>query len=156
MGSNLIGCQTNAQEKRSGLIAAYERGAYSASTKSITIADAVAALLYGKRGVVRPNTFASYEFQARYVVGPLLAAAECKAIVRLGTGKKPTGKPLPLLGGVKMQELTTRQNCAWRKLVSDEASIYSADKAMAILQVALALDRAGGALRPAGAAGLVL
>jgi hypothetical protein len=51
--------QKDAQEKRAELVAAYERGSYSASTKSVTIADAVATWLDGKRGVVRPNTLAT-------------------------------------------------------------------------------------------------
>ena len=108
--------QKDAQEKRAELIAAYERGAYSAERKTLTVADAVAAWLDGKRGVVRPNTFASYEFQARYVTGPLLPADARLAIVRSGTGAKPNARPLQLFGHVKAQELTTRHIRAWHKL----------------------------------------
>src|SRR5271166_5369564 len=51
---------------------AQERGAYSSSNRSVTVADAVAAWLETKRGVVRPITFSSYEFEIGYLVGPLL------------------------------------------------------------------------------------
>src|ERR1700683_3480410 len=62
--------QRDAQERRSELIAAYDRGAYSSSNRSVTVGDAVAAWLETKRGAVRPITFASYEFEIGYVVGP--------------------------------------------------------------------------------------
>jgi integrase len=57
--------QRDAQDRRSELIAAYDRGAYSSSSKTVTIADAVAAWLETKRGTVRPITFATYAFQSR-------------------------------------------------------------------------------------------
>ena len=63
--------QKEAQEKRAELVAAFDRGTYSAERKTLTVGEAVAAWLETKRGVVRPITFAAYEFQSRYVVGPL-------------------------------------------------------------------------------------
>ena len=63
--------QRDAQERRSELIAAYDRGVYSSSNRTVTVGDAVAAWLDTKRGTVRPITLATYAFQSRYVVGPL-------------------------------------------------------------------------------------
>lgn len=143
-----FGRQKEAQEKRAELIAAYERGTYSAERKTLTVADAVAAWLDLKRSVVRSNTFASYAFQARYVTGPLLPADARLAIKQSGTGKKPNARPLPLLGQVKAQELTTRQIRQWHKLISDEVSVYSANKAMMILKAALALAAEDHEFRP--------
>ena len=140
--------QKDAQEKRAELVAAYERGTYSAACKTVTVADAVAAWLDGKRGVVRPNTFASYEFQARYVTGPLLPAEAREAIVRSGTGAKPNARPLELLGHVKAQELTTRHIRAWHKQITEEVSVYSANRALAILRAALALAAEDHEFRP--------
>ena len=138
----------DAQEARAKLIAAYERGSYSAQRKSVTVADAVATWLENKRSVVRPNTFANYEFQARYVTGPLAPADARKAIMRSGTGKRPTAPPFVLLGGIKVADLTTRQIRAWHKLISDEVSVYSANKAMMILKAALALAAEDHEFRP--------
>jgi integrase len=140
--------QKDAQEKRSELIAAYERGCYSPSSKSITLGDAVSAWLDGKRGVVRPNTYKSYEFQSRYVVGPLFPADARLAAVRSGVGARPNARPLELLGRVKVQELTTRKIREWHKLISDEVSTYSANNAMSILQAALALAAEDHEFRP--------
>jgi hypothetical protein len=149
--------QKDAQEKRAELVAAYERGSYSASTKSVTIADAVATWLDGKRGVVRPNTLATYEFQARYVVGPFFPADARRATIHSGTGRKPgansanansNSNPIELLGRVKVRDLTTRKIREWHKQISDEVSTYSANKAMIILKAAMALAAEDYEFRP--------
>lgn len=140
--------QKDAQEKRAELIAAYERGIYSAERKTLTVADAITEWLHVKQATVRSNTFANYEFQARYVTGPLLPADARLAIKQSGTGKRPNARPLPLLGHVKVQELTTRQIRQWHKLISDEVSVYSANKAMAILKAAVALAAEDHEFRP--------
>jgi integrase len=140
--------QKEAQEKRAELIAAYERGSYSAERKTVTVAEAVASWLDSKRSSVRPNTFASYEFQSRYIVGPLLPAEARAATVRSGTGKKSNAKPLLLLGHLKVQELTTRQIRAWHNLISDEVSVYTANKAMMFLKAALELAAEDHEFRP--------
>jgi integrase len=140
--------QRDAQERRSELIAAFDRGAYSPSNRSVTVADAVAAWLETKRGVVRPITFASYEFEIGYIVGPLLPSEARRAIVRSGVGARPKAKPIELLGRVKVQELTTRRVRAWHKLISEEVSVYSANKALIKLKAALALAAEDHEFRP--------
>ena len=116
--------QRDAQERRAELIAAYDRGAYN-SSKTVTIADAVAAWLETKRGTVRPITFETYAFQSRYVVGPLATSEGRREVIVSGKGKssKPKDRPIELLGREKVQELTTRRIRAWHKLLSDEVSI---------------------------------
>jgi integrase len=140
--------QKDAQERRAELVAAYDRGAYSSENRSVTVADAVAAWLETKRGVVRPITFVSYEFEICYIVGPLLPSEARRAIVRSGVGAKPKAKPIELLGRVKIQELTPRRIRAWHKLVSDEVSVYSANKALIKLKAALALAAEDHEFRP--------
>jgi integrase len=140
--------QRDAQEKRAELIAAYDRGAYSSSNRSVTVADAVASWLETKRGMVRPITFASYEFEIGYIVGPLLPSEARRAIVRSGVGARPKAKPIELLGRVKIQELTPRRIRAWHKLVSEEVSVYSANKALIKLKAALALAAEDHEFRP--------
>jgi integrase len=122
--------QRDAQERRSELIAAYDRGAYSSSRQTVTIVEAVAAWLDAKRGTVRPITFQTYEFQSRYVVGPLAPRQARRAIIRSGKGAKPKDRPIELLGREKVQDLTTRRIRAWHKLLSEEVSIYCANRAM--------------------------
>jgi integrase len=137
-----------AQEKRAELVAAFDRGSYSAERKTLTVADAVAAWLDTKRNVVQPITFAAYEFQSRYVVGPLASSEARRATIRSGVGAKPKARPIELLDRVKVQELTTRQIRAWHKTVSDEISVYSANKALMTLKAALALAAEDHDFRP--------
>ena len=140
--------QREAQERRSEFLAAYERGVYSSSPSSVTVETAVAAWLETKRGVVRPITLATYQFQSRYVVGPLAPSEARRAIIRSGVGAKPKARAIELLGREKVQELTTRRIRAWHKLLSDEVSIYCANKAMMILKAALALAAEDHEFRP--------
>ena len=140
--------QRDAQERRAELVAAFDRGAYSSENRTVTVADAVAAWLETKRGVVRPITFASYEFEIGYVVGPLLPSEARRAIVRSGVGARPKARAIELLGRVKVQELTTRRVRAWHKLISDEVSVYSANKALIKLKAALALAAEDHEFRP--------
>ena len=141
--------QRDAQERRAELIAAYDRGAYN-SSKTVTIADAVAAWLETKRGTVRPITFETYAFQSRYVVGPLATSEGRREVIVSGKGKssKPKDRPIELLGREKVQELTTRRIRAWHKLLSEEVSIYCANRAMQLLKAALALAAEDHEFRP--------
>jgi integrase len=75
----------DAQKRRSELIAAYERGIYSSQTKTVTVEAAVAAWLETKRGVVRPITFATYEFQSRFI-NTLSSREVRRATITSGTG----------------------------------------------------------------------
>ena len=140
--------QREAQERRSELIAACDRGIYSSSNRTVTVADAVTAWLETKRGAVRPITFATYAFQSRYVVGPLSPRDARIATIHSGKGAKPKDRPIELLGREKVQELTTRRIRAWHKLISDEVSIYCANRAMQILKAALALAAEDHEFRP--------
>ena len=140
--------QREAQERRSEFLAAYERGVYSSSPRSVTVETAIAVWLETKRGVVRPITFATYEFQSRYVVGPLATSEVRRATIRSGVGARVKTRAIELLGRVKVQELTTRQIRAWHKLVSDEVSVYSANKALMVLKAVLALAAEDHEFRP--------
>jgi integrase len=140
--------QKDAAEARSKLVMDYERGSYSANRQKLTVKDAIDAWLETKSGVVRPHTFASYKFQVRYVIGPLQAADARKATVMSGTGKRSPTKSLDLLGQIKVQDLTTRQIRAWHRQISEEVSVYSANKALMFLKAALALAAEDYEFRP--------
>jgi integrase len=140
--------QRNAQARRTELLAALDRGVYSSQTKTATVETAVAAWLETKRGVVRPITFATYEFQSRYVVGALAISEARRATIRSDVGARIKTRAIELLGRAKVQELTTRQIRAWHKTISDEVSVYSANKALMILKAALALAAEDHEFRP--------
>ena len=130
------------------MITAFERGSYSTSSKTLTVADAVDAWLESKRGVVRAITFATYKFQSNYVVGPLPSAEARLATARSGTGAKLKGRGTELLGRERVQSLTTRRIRAWHTLISDEVSPRAAGKALMVLKASLALAAEDHEFRP--------
>jgi integrase len=114
----------------------------------VTVADAVVAWLDAKRGTVRPITFQTYEFQSRYIVGPLAPRQARRAIIASGKGVTPKASSIELLGREKVHELTTRRIRAWHKLLSEEVSIYCANRAMQLLKATLALAAEDNEFRP--------
>ena len=140
--------QKDAVARRSQIIAGYDRGSYTDTRHKLTVADAVAAWLASKSSSVRPNTFASYVFQARYVTGPLAPCEARRATVRSGTGKCPPAKPLDLLGRIRVQDLTTKDIRVWHRRITEEVSVYSANKALMILKSAMALAAEDHEFRP--------
>jgi integrase len=82
------------------------------------------------------------------VVGPLPPSEARRAIILSGVGATPKARAIELLGREKVQELTTRRIRAWHKLLSDEVSIYCANRAMQILKAALALAAEDHEFRP--------
>ena len=80
--------------------------------------------------------------------GPLLPSEARRATIRSGVGARPKAKPIELLGRVKVHELTTRRVRAWHKLISEEISVYSANKALIKLKAALALAAEDHEFRP--------
>jgi integrase len=140
--------QKDAQEKRAELLVALDRGTYSTERKTLTVGGAVAAWLETKRGTVRAIPFSTYKFQSRHVVGPLAPSEARRAIIRSGVGARAKARDIELLGRVKVHGLTTRQIRAWHKLLSEEVSVYSANKALMILKASLALAAEDHEFRP--------
>jgi hypothetical protein len=105
-------------------------------------------LTTSSRAATKSFTFATYAFQSRYVVGPLPPRDARIAIIHSGKGAKPKDRPIELLGREKVQELTARRIRAWHKLLSDEVSIYCANRAMQLLKAALALAAEDHEFRP--------
>lgn len=138
----------DAQEKRAELMAAYDRNNYSATQPNLTVADAVKAWLETKKGTIRENTFRNYEYRALYVIGPLPTKDARRTNMYSGTGMQLKANTFELLGYIKAQVLTTRDIRTWHKLISEEVSVYTANKAMMILKAALALAVEDHEFRP--------
>jgi integrase len=139
--------QKDAQEARAALALRYHEGRAS-KREDLTVGQAIESWLEGKRNNVRRNTFDAYTYQARYVSGPLADSETRKALIKRGTGKLTAPRRLQLLGPVKVQDLTTRQIREWHRLISQEVSVYSANKALMILKAALALAAEDYEFRP--------
>ena len=141
--------QRDAQERRAELVAAFDRGAYSSENRSVTVADAVAAWL---REQARHRSARSPSRATNSRSGT--SSAPCSRARRDAPSSDRASAPgrrsrsIELLGRVKVQELTTRRVRAWHKLISEEVSVYSANKALIKLKAALALAAEDHEFRP--------
>src|SRR5215213_10889318 len=107
----------DALERRNQILADVEQGNYSHEHKrAVTIAEAVRRWLDDREGEVKRGTMRGYRQAAALIIGPLLigtARDRCEFKI---TGKKAAGaRIIPLLGGVKLVELTTSDIRAWHK-----------------------------------------
>jgi len=140
--------QKDAVEARVTLLSEYDRGTYNADRRKITVSEAVTFWLDTKRSVVRQNTFKNYLFQSRYIIGLLPSKREREKIMRFGKKGKVSTDNQTLLGNIKANELTTREIRAWHRQISEDVSVYSANKALMILKAALRLAAEDYEFRP--------
>ena len=141
--------QKDAQAKRSEIAGAFQNGTYSDRPKTVTVGDAVRAWLGDRTGVVKDYTLQGYRQTAAYIVGPILAGTREQRAEFAVTGAKPAGIELmPMLGDVKLQELTTGDIRAWHKTVTSQVGAYSANRAKMYLGTVLALAAEDMNMRP--------
>ncbi|MDP4027163.1 site-specific integrase [Methylobacterium sp. NEAU 140] len=142
--------QKEAIAKRNEIQAAVEARAYMPDREAITVADAVARWLDGRRGDVKGRTLFGYEQGARYVTGPILVGATpAQRRAHTETGLVPKGASLaPMLGKVKVNHLSTAEIRSWHKLLAREVGPSSAARAKKYLAGALALAAEDLGIRP--------
>lgn len=133
--------KADAMAKRDDVLASVATGSYSEAKTHITVAAAVENWLEHRRSEVKPNTFRGYEDGIRLIIRPLLIGATPKQRKLLTeTGETPEdAKFAPLLGGTKINELSTADIRVWHKLIVAEVGAYSANRAKMFLNAALRL-----------------
>lgn len=141
--------QKDAHAKRSEMAGALQNGTYSEQRKTVTVGDAVRAWLANREGSVKDYTLQGYRQTASYIIGPLLIGSREQRAEFTVTGSKPSGTELvPLLGDVKLQDLTTGDIRAWHKTVTSQVGAYSANRAKMYLGTILALAAEDMSIRP--------
>jgi integrase len=139
----------DAQVRRNAIVTEIGTGTYSESHRSVTIADAVRRWLANREGEVKNGSLDGYRQTAAYVIGPLLSGTKAQRTEYTLTDKLPDGtRLLPMLGDIKIQDLTTGQIRIWHKTLSIEVSAYSANRAKMYLGAALALAAEDMNMRP--------
>jgi integrase len=89
---------------------------------------------------VKRYTWLSYQQVARYIVGPLLIGTKVQRRAFALHGLIPTGAEiLPMLGNVRVDELTTASIRTWHRTVTLQVSSYTAKVAKKFLRAALVL-----------------
>lgn len=141
--------QKDAAEKRNELIGRVRDGSYVAEREKLTVADAVKRWLADREGETKPRTLRGYRFVAeRYILGPLIKGS-AKERVEYTTGRA-RGRPeyIPMLGAVRISELTTADIRAWHKTLLQEVGAHSANRAKQYLGTALAIAAEDFNFRP--------
>lgn len=112
--------QKDAQTKRNEIVAQIETGSYADDrNKAVTIAEATKRWLANRRGEVKDGTLAGYRQSAAHIAGPLLICTPLQRGEFTATGSKPAGTRLvPMLGDIKVRDLTTSEIRAWHKTLS--------------------------------------
>ena len=130
----------DAQGRRSELVAQVATGTCVDERTVPTIADVVDHWLADRAGKVKPNTLAAHKVVLRHIRGPVVAGGAEQRAAFAATGKAPKGaRLLPMLGQVRLTELTTAAIRAWHREVADHAGAYTANRAASLLRSVLAL-----------------
>jgi integrase len=132
--------QKDAQSRKNALVVQFGTGTYRDERTVPTVSEAIDHWLEDKRGKVKANTFGTYEAVVENIRGPLLVASRRVRADYTMTGKAPpNAKFLPLLGKVKISDLSTAEIRSWHRLLSEHTGVYSAKRAKALLTAVLAL-----------------
>lgn len=105
-----------------------------------TVAEAVAYWLDAKRTEVSAATWKGYRQMARYIVGPILAGSKVERIAYARFGRKSAAADLlPMLGDMRLGQLTTALIRQWQHRVSVEVTARVAASAKKMLASVLSL-----------------
>ena len=142
--------QKEAQLERNRIIAEIEAGTYSSNrNRSLSIREIVRRWEESRAGEVKEGTLEGYRRATANIVGPLLlGTAQQRTRFKL-TGKVPEGaKTVPLLGDVRVQDLTTSDIRSWHKTLVTSVGSYSANRAKMFLVAVLAMAAEDLNIRP--------
>lgn len=141
--------QKDAQHKASEIAASVTMGTYAPTRSELTVAEATNHWLDNCEGNVKERTLKSYRIVSRYISGPLLIGSREQRVEHTMTGKLPKGTRLePLLGDVRITDLTTADIRSWHKLLTREVGSFTANRAKTYLQAALSLAAEDYIIRP--------
>ncbi|MCW5696324.1 MAG: site-specific integrase [Bauldia sp.] len=141
--------QKDAVAFRNQLVAAIETGTYSPERKAPTVAEAVERFLHSKSGSVRPRTIRGYREACKLITGPVLEGTAKERARHTIKGEVPAGaKMVPLLGAVRINDLTTADIRAWHRTVQSLVSVAMANRAKMVLGAVMQLAAEDFNIRP--------
>jgi integrase len=141
--------QKDAQDRKADLTSKFAAGTYVDERTAPTVAEALDHWLADKIAKVKANTVAGYKITARHIRGPILAGTAEQRAAYAETGRVPKGAHLlPMLGAIKLPDLTTAAIRAWHREVALNAGIYTSNRAASQLRSVLALAEEDFGVRP--------
>jgi integrase len=132
--------QRDAQDRKADLATRFAGGSYVDERTVPSVGEALDHWLADKAARVKANTLGGYKIVARHIRGPVLAGTPEQRAAYVATGRVPKGAQLlPMLGTVKLTDLTTAAIRAWHREVALHAGVYTANRAASHLRSVLAL-----------------
>ena len=129
-----------AEARQRDLLNQVAENTYVDPRQAPTVAEAVDHWLTYKDGNVKASTLMGYKVVCQVIRGPLLIGTCQERAEYTRTGKKPKGaRFLPMLGDIKLNELTTAQISSWHRELVEHCGNYTANRAKAQLKSILAL-----------------
>jgi integrase len=130
----------DAQKRRAELLAMAASGSLIDERTAPTVAEAVDHWLADRGGKVKANTLAGHRIVVKHISGPWLAGSRDQRAAWIATGRAPRGVPLlPMLGKIKLTDLTTAAIRAWHRDVIAHCGAYTANRAASLLRSILLL-----------------
>jgi integrase len=140
--------------KRDALVDAHRAGTLSVAAErvSLTVGKAIERWLENRGPAVSVRTLRGYKEACRNVTGPVIKGNSRERAIFALTAKesaRPVGvEYVPVLGHVRVEDLTTAQIRSWHGAISVEVGAYSANRALMFLKSALALAAEDFEFRP--------
>jgi integrase len=140
----------DAETRRDALVADYQLGtSLSPQRASVTVSEIVERWLAHRHGQIRDRTLRAYKTVVPCIVGPLIRGTpDERRAYTLAVRKPVSVEFLPMLGHLKVKDLTTAAIRDWHRMLWQEVGPYTANRARAFLKTALALAAEDFDFRP--------
>jgi integrase len=130
----------DAQDRRAELQGMVAAGSYVDARAVPTVAEAVQHWLGDRAAKVKANTLAGHRIVLKHISGPWLVGTREQRAAYAATGRAPKGVPLlPMLGKLRLTDLTTAAIRTWHRDVALHCGAYTANRAASLLHSILAL-----------------
>jgi integrase len=131
--------QKDAQARKSELLVRVGTGTYVDERTVPTVGQAIDHWLADRKPKIKANTYASYSVVTEHIRGPFLVGTPKARAEYTATRQTPTGALLlPMLGAIKISDLTTAEIRAWHRQLTKHAGAYTANRAKSHLKAILA------------------
>ncbi|MCO4317332.1 site-specific integrase [Phyllobacterium sp. 21LDTY02-6] len=132
--------QKDAQARQSALTVSISAGSYVDQRTVPTVNEAVDDWLADRKRHVKESTHTGYSIVVAHIKGPYLVGTQREKAQYTATGVKPRGTHLlPMLGKIKLNELTTADIRGWHRQLQEHSGTYTANRAKSHFKAVLAM-----------------
>lgn len=132
--------QGDAASRRAELITQVANGSFVDRRTTPTVNQAIDHWLASREGQVKTPTLAGYKQTVQHIRGPLIVAPpKDRAEITIGRATAAGLRTIPMLGDLKVCDVTPGHIRAWHKTLAEFVGIYTAHRCKAHLKTILSL-----------------